>query len=157
MTESVLLAAVAGTLGIAAGMAGVRALLSLDIARLPGVSSGGANITVDPRVLAFTVMVSLAAAVAFGLIPALRLVRRDVAPALVQGGDRNGPTVRQGRARGVLVGAQVAMAVVLLASALLLMRSFIALRDVDPGFYMRNVLTARMSLTDAALLRRHRP
>ena len=92
MTESVLLAAVAGTFGIFAGMAGVRLLLAINIAQLPRVSTGGGNVTVDPRVLAFTVLVSLAAAVLFGLVPALRLIRHDAAPALVQGGsgDRSG-------------------------------------------------------------------
>ncbi len=148
MTESVLLAAVAGTLGILVGIAGVRALLTVNIAQLPRVSTGGANITVDPRVLGFTVMVSFAAAVMFGLVPALRLIRHNVASALIQGGDRYGPSARQGRVRGALVGVQVAMTVVLLVNALLLIRSFIALREVNPGFDMRDVLTARMSLTE---------
>jgi putative ABC transport system permease protein len=148
MTESVLLAAVAGAVGIIGGIAGVRALLTLNVAQLPRVSANGANVTVDGRVLAFTVMVSLVTGIVFGLVPGLRLIRQDVSSALMQGGDRSSGTAAQARARGVLVGMQVALAVTLLVSALLLIRSFVALRSVDPGFDMRGVLTARMSLTE---------
>jgi putative ABC transport system permease protein len=148
LTESVLLAVVAGTVGITGGIAGVRALLTLNVAQLPWVSASGANVTVDGRVLAFTVIVSLATGIVFGLVPGLRLIRQDVSSALMVGSDRSSGTAAKARARGVLVGMQVALAVTLLVSALLLIRSFIALRSVDPGFDMRGVLTARMSLTE---------
>jgi predicted permease len=151
LTESVLLAAAGGALGLALGVAGVHALMTVSPAGLPRVGENGSAIGVDGRVLAFTIAVSLATGILFGLFPALSASRADLNTVLKESGNRAGTGFRQGRSRALLVVGEVAMALLLLVCASLLMRSFNALHDVSPGFDASNVLTGEMSMTGAKL------
>src|ERR1039457_6818675 len=146
LTESVVLSALGGALGLAVGLAGVRALLAMNPGDIPRLGEHGAAIALDWRVVAFTALVSLATGILFGLIPALDVSRADLTAALKSGGGRSGASLHQKKARALLVVGEVALALVLLVGAALLIRTFAALSAVDPGFDRHNVLTLRMSL-----------
>ena len=98
-------------------------------------------------VLAFTLAVALLTGILFGLIPALEATRSDLSATLKESGGRTGTSFRQNKARSVLVVSEMALALILLIGAALLIRTFLALRSVDPGFNAHNVLTMQMSLT----------
>jgi len=147
LAESVLLALMGGALGLGLGFAGVRWLLSVSPANLPRVGENGAAVTVDWRVALFTIGVSVFTGVLFGLIPALGASRPDLASMMKESGSRSGLGTRQSRARSVLIVSEVALALVLLVGASLLIRTFIALRMVNPGLDPHNVLTMDMALT----------
>jgi putative ABC transport system permease protein len=153
LTENVLLSLVGGVLGLGLGGAGIRALLAVNPGNIPRIGVDGSGVTVDWRVVAFTMAVSLATGVVFGLFPALQASRTDLNLALKESSGRSGSGFRQNKARSILVVAEVALALVLLVGASLLIRSFIALRAVNPGFSSRNVLTMRMSLTEPRFTR----
>ncbi|HTS25341.1 MAG TPA: ABC transporter permease [Bryobacteraceae bacterium] len=146
--ESVTLSLAGGGTGLLLGLAGVRALLAVNPGDIPRIGAHGASVTLDWRVLVFTVIVSVATGVLFGLFPALEVSRVDLTAALREGG-RSGTGLRQHRTRSLLVVSEVALALVLLVGAALLIRTFVALRAVDPGFDAHNVLTMRMSLADS--------
>ncbi len=145
LTESVMLSLAGGVLGMAAGYAGIHALLAIN-PHIPRIGAGGANVSLDWRVAGFTLGLSLLTGVLFGLIPALGASRTDLSSALREGGSSVGG-FRQNKMRSLLVTTEMALALVLLIGAALLIRSFIALRRVDPGFDPHYVLTMRMSLT----------
>ncbi len=147
LTESVLLSVVGGALGLALGMAGVRLLLALNPGNIPRIGENGAAVTLDWRVLLFTVGVSLLTGLLFGLIPALDASRADLSATLKESGGRSGSSFRQNKARSLLVISEMSFAIVLLIGAALLIRTFVALRSVNPGFNAHNVLTLQMSLT----------
>ncbi len=147
LTENLLLSLVGGALGLGLGMVGIRALLAVNPGNIPRIGEHGAGVTADWRVVVFTVAVSLVTGVLFGLFPALQASRADLNLTLKESSSRSGNGFRQNKARAVLVVAEVALALVLLVGAALLIRSFVALRAVNPGFVPRNVLTLRMSLT----------
>jgi predicted permease len=147
LTESVLLSIAGGALGLALGMAGIRALLAVNTAGLPRVGEAGAVVTVDWRVLAFALGISVGTGLVFGLIPALQASAADLHGTLKESSSRAGTGFRQNRTRSVLVVAEVALALVLLIGSALLVRTFVALRNVDPGFDASGVLTMRMSMT----------
>ncbi len=149
LTESVLLSVTGGVIGLALGYAGVRALLAISPAGLPRIGEDGAAVSVDWRVLGFTLVVSLLTGILFGLFPALSASRTDLNSSLKESSNRAGIGFRQGKARALLVISEVSLALVLLIGASLLIRSFIALRGVNPGFDTHNVLTLEMSLTGA--------
>ncbi|MGH7616988.1 MAG: ABC transporter permease [Gemmatimonadaceae bacterium] len=128
LAESLLLAVVGGGLGIALAFGGVRIFKSLAPQGIPRVS----EIAVDFRVLAFTAVVSVFTALAFGLLPALRGARVDLGAALREGG-RSG-TGHRNRIGNLLVVAELALAIVVVAAAGLLGRSFLALAAWNPGF-----------------------
>ncbi len=138
-----------GLMGAAAGLLmanwGIDLFSSLLPASLPRYNAIGVN----DRVLIFTFAVSLVTVLAFGLMPALQTVRDDMRAALNEGGRTGTGSVRQSRLRRALVISEVALALVLLAGAGLMARSFVKLREVDPGFQARNVLTMRIALPDA--------
>jgi predicted permease len=146
LTESVVLASAGTLVGALLGIAGIRALLSVNTANLPRVGLDGALVVVDWRVLLFTAMVSIGTGLLFGLLPALQSARTDLSATLKETGSRSGSGFRQNKARTVLVVTEVALAVVLLVGAALLIRTSVALGAVDPGFNAGNVLTMRMSL-----------
>jgi predicted permease len=148
LTESVVLSVSGGILGLAFGMIGIRALLSINTAGLPRIGEDGALVGLDWRVLTFAIVVSIATGVIFGLFPALQGARTDLTTTLKETAGRSGTGFRQNKARSVLVVTEVALAVVLLVGSALLIRTAIALNHVDPGFDPGNVLTMRMSLTD---------
>jgi predicted permease len=147
LTESVMLAVAGGTLGLLLGSIGVRALLAVNPGNIPRIGEGGAAVAADWRVLAFTLGVSLLTGVLFGLIPALNASRPDLASTLKESTSRSGTSLRQNKARGLLVVTEMALALVLLIGAALLIRTYIALRTVNPGFDAHNVLTMETSLT----------
>jgi putative ABC transport system permease protein len=142
LTESLILACIGGGLGALLAAWGVDALLALSPTELPGREAIG----LDGRVLAFTLSLSLLTGVLFGLAPAWSASKIDLTTSLKDGarGATDGLTGR--RLRGALVVAEIALALVLLAGAGLLVKSFWRLRQVDPGFDPRNVLTLRLSL-----------
>ena len=146
LTESVLLAVTGGVLGSLLGFFGVKALLAISPAGLPRIGEGGASITVDWRVLAFTLGVSVLTGILFGLFPAFAASRADLNSSLKESSNRSGTGFRQGKARAALVVSEVSLALVLLIGAALLIRTFIALHGVNPGFDSHNVLTMEMSL-----------
>jgi putative ABC transport system permease protein len=148
LTENVMLSLAGGALGLGLGMAGIRALLAVNPGNIPRIGPDGSGVTADWHVVAFTAAVSLATGVVFGLFPALEASRADLNLTLKESGGRSGSGFRENKARSVLVVAEVALALVLLVGASLLIRSFAALRAVNPGFSPRNVLTMRMSLTE---------
>jgi putative ABC transport system permease protein len=147
LTESLILAVAGGISGLLLGYIGVRALLAVSPANLPRIGENGSEIGMDWRVLLFTLGVALLTGVLFGLFPAFGASRLDLNSALKESSNRSGMGFRQGRARALLVVSEVSLALVLLIGAALLIRTFIALRQVNPGFDPRNVLTLQMSLT----------
>ena len=142
LTESVLLAIIAGALGLGLSLLATRSLAALAANNLPQ----GIVVGVDARVLLFSLAVSLLTGVAFGLFPALQLSRTDMNSTLRDEG--RGSTGGHGRARlkNSLVVGQVALTTLLLIGAGLLVRSFGKLLHVDPGFDAENVLTMNVSL-----------
>ena len=147
LTESVLLSLAGAVAGSAAGLVGIRALLSVNTAHLPRVGEEGALVGMDWRVLVFTILVALATGLLFGLIPALQTSRPDLSATLKESSGRSGTGFRQNKARTLLAVSEIALAVVLLVGAALLIRTFVALGAVNPGFDAENVLTMRMSLS----------
>jgi predicted permease len=146
MGESLLLAAMGGGLGVAVS----SWALGISTRFIPSDLPRMAEVGVDLRVLGFTAMISLGCAIFFGLLPLVRYGADDLANQLKDGGGRGGTTGRERhRLRNGLVVVQVAMALVLLVGAGLMLRSFIALRAQDPGFEVKNVLTARLSVPSA--------
>jgi putative ABC transport system permease protein len=146
LTESVLLSAVGGGLGLALGFVGVRSLLAISPAGLPRIGENGAAVGVDWRVLGFTLTVSLLTGILFGMFPAFSASRTDVTTALKESSNRSSAGFRQGLSRSLLVISEVSFALVLIVGAVLLIRTFAALRAVDAGFDSHNVLTMEMSL-----------
>ena len=129
LAESLVIGATGGVLGLMLAYLGLQALVAIDPSDLPRVE----EISVYPPVLLFTLAVSLAATLVFGSITALKVALRGDARAL--GAPRGATASRERSAtRSALVVVQVALAVVLIVSAALMVRSFQALRDVDPGF-----------------------
>jgi putative ABC transport system permease protein len=147
LTESVLLSITGGILGLGLGFIGVRALLAISPAGLPRIGEDGAAVGVDWRVLAFTLGVSLSTGILFGLFPAFSASRTDLNSTLKESSNRSGTGFRQSKARSLLVISEVSLALVLLVGASLLIRSFLQLRAVNPGFDPRHVITMEMSLT----------
>ena len=148
LTESVTLSVLGGVLGLGLGVVGIRALLSINTAGLPRLGEDGSLVSADWRVVAFTMLISIATGILFGLVPALQSSRIDLNTALKDSVARSGTVIRHNLARSLLVIAEVALALVLLIGSALLVRTLIELRAVDPGFDARNVLTMRMSLAD---------
>jgi putative ABC transport system permease protein len=142
LLESLPLGLLGGGCGLLLAAWGVSALETLLPASLPRHNA----IEIDARVLVFTAAVSLLTTVVFGLLPAFQAARSDLQVALNEGG-RGGTTGRrQSRLRGLLVSAEMALAVVLLIGAGLMIQSFVKLRRVDTGFDAHNVLTMRIPL-----------
>jgi putative ABC transport system permease protein len=140
MTESVVLALLGGLAGVGIAVWATRALVALAPDTTPRLREVG----VDGSVLLFTLAVSVATGLLFGLVPALRASRPDLSAVLKEGarGSKGRPATR---ARSVLVVAETALAVVLLAGAGLLLRSFGHLLQVDPGFNPENALVFNLS------------
>ena len=147
LTESVMLAVAGGILGLILGFVGVRALLAISPAGLPRIGEDGSSIGLDWRVLGFTLLVSLLTGILFGLFPAFSVSRTDLNSTLKDSSNRSGTGIRHGRVRAVLVISEVLLAVVLLIGSALLIRTFVALHAVNPGFDSHNVVSMEMSLT----------
>jgi predicted permease len=147
LTESMLLSVLGGAVGLALGVAGVRALLALNPGDIPRIGESGASVTLDWRVLGFTLGLALLTGIIFGLFPALHALRTDVNSNLKESGARSGIGARQSRTRSLLVVSEMALAIVLLIGAGLLIRTFTALHSVNPGFDPHYVLTMNTALT----------
>jgi putative ABC transport system permease protein len=144
--EALVLAGAGAVIGVALAWASRGLLIGLAPEDLPGL----ANARIDPVVLAFAALVSLAAAAILGVAPAWRAARTDPARALAGARGSVGPA--RGRGRDVLVVAEVALAVLLTISAGLLIKSFSRLLAVDPGYKPDRVLTAILVLPQARYL-----
>ena len=153
LTESLLLALTGGVLGLALGSWGVRALLTVTPGGLPRVDEMAAIPALNPWVAGFTVLLSLVTGILFGLAPSIQVSRADLTSLLKESGGRTSAGLKHNRARGILVSAEVAIAVILLCGAVLLIRSFAALHNVEPGFDSRNLLTMKVSLAGPKLAR----
>ena len=145
VTESVALSVIGGGLGLGAAYGILGALPSFAPAGIPGLGDAA----IDATVLAFSLAASVGAGVLFGTVPALQASRFDLVGALSEGATQMGGGFRfrhGNRTRSVLVVAEVALALMLLVGAGLLVRSFVTLATVDPGFDPTNVLTAELNL-----------
>ena len=149
LTESVLLSLGGGALGLLIGYSGVRALLAINPGNIPRIGEHASAISLDWRVLVFTLVVSALTGIFFGSIPAFSASRADLSMTLRESGSRSGSGLRQNKARAVLVVTEMSLALVLVIGAALLIRTFTAMRTVDPGFNSHNILTLQMSLTGA--------
>jgi putative ABC transport system permease protein len=153
LTESVLLSFMGGVLGLVIGYVGVKALLAANPVNIPRLGENGAAVTLDWRVLGFTLLVAVVTGILFGLVPALNASRTDLSATLKESGMRSGGGMRQNKARSILVITEMALALILLVGAALLIRTFAALRGVDPGFDPHNILTMDMSLAGGRFTR----
>src|SRR5947207_3548447 len=143
LTESTLLALAAGIVGVVLAGSGLQALLAVWPHALPRTP----EIARDAQVLAFSLGLALVTGVAFGLLPAWRASAPGIEQSLRE--DAPGATGGRRRLQGTLVVGEVTLALVLLVGAGLLVRSFIRLSNVNPGFDTRDVLAARIRLTPA--------
>jgi predicted permease len=147
LTESVVLAALGGIFGLLIGTFGIRALLSVNRAGLPRLGLDGANVSMDWRVVLFTIAATISTGLLIGVIQALQSSRVDLNTTIKESASRSGSGFRQNKTRSILVVVEVALALILLVGAGLLIRTSVALAKVDPGFDSTNVLTMRMSLS----------
>lgn len=146
LAESVVLGLVGGVAGLGLAFAAVRALIALAPGNLPRID----NITIDATVLLFTFVVSIVAGLLFGAIPVFKYAGPHVAAGLRGGGRTSSASRERHRARSTLVVVQVALAVVLLISSGLMIRTFQALRHVNPGFTNPDqILTLSLSIPSA--------
>jgi putative ABC transport system permease protein len=143
IVESLILTVFAAVIGSVIAWLGMGALLSLLPADLPR----SAAVALDGRVLSLTIAIGAVVGIIFGLVPTLQALRMDLQGALKSESDRSGTAgMSRQRARGALVVAEVALAVVLVVGAGLLVRTVMALRDVDPGFDAEGVLRMEFQL-----------
>jgi putative ABC transport system permease protein len=142
LTESVLLALLGGLLGALLARLGVSILIALRPGNIPRIG----DVNIDGRVLAYTLIIAVLAGVFFGLAPALHLSKPNINENLGQGSWGGGQAQRSNRLRGLLVLLEIALALVLLVGAGLMIRSFLRLRQVNPGFNCTNVLAFQMTL-----------
>ncbi len=141
LTESLVLAAAGGIAGAALGAWGLRLLLALAPEGIPRL----AEVSLDPRIFLATFAVALLSGAAFGIAPALEASAVHLQPALKEGGSA-GAGREGGRLRRAFVAAEIAIAIVLLVGAGLMIRTFLALRAIDPGWNPDGVVTLEVSL-----------
>jgi predicted permease len=145
LTESVMLGLAGGAIGLGLAFGALRLLVALAPGNLPRLT----EITIDIPVLLFTLLVSIAAGMLFGAIPAFKYARAQLGTALRGGGRTSSASRERHRARSILVVAQVALALVLLIGSGLMIRTFQSLRNVHPGFTRpEQVQTARLSIPE---------
>jgi len=145
LTESALVAGGGAVGGVALAFVGVRALVAWRPASVPRIET----MALDLRVLAAAVAAAVACGLAFGLAPALQAARREAQPDLREG-ERGSTAGGSRRLRDAIVASEVALALVLLVGAGLLIRTFVALGAIDPGFDPKGVLTMVVSLSGSA-------
>ncbi len=142
LTESTLLALVGGAVGLVAAKAGTTLLLGLKPAELRRLDAT----SMDARVFLFVFAIALVTGLVFGLLPAWSASRGDLAEALRENARTTASGVSRSPLRSLLVTAELALAVILLAGAGLLIKGFLRLRSVDPGFNPANVTTMYLQL-----------
>ena len=143
MAETVLLSLAGGILGLVLADSGIRLLTQTLADRLPSF----VQVTLDTKVLAFTLLLSILAGVLAGLFPSLRFAAADLNEALKRGQSRGSSDSGGGKTRNLLVVSEVALSLVLLIGAGLMVRTLWELRRVRPGFDASNVLTMTVSLS----------
>ena len=141
LLESLAIGAAGAALGVLLAGWAIRALLSIEAVGLPR----GSDVSVDWRVLLFAIALGVLTPLFFGLIPALHASRSELRDAIAEGG-RSGAAPVRSRVRGLLVAGEVAVALVLLVGAGLLIRSFVNVMSVDPGFDTGGAVVASMSV-----------
>jgi predicted permease len=146
LTESLLLSLAGGAFGLLLAIWGNSLLVSLIPRDVPRID----NVGIDANILLFTFAISVVTGLIFGLVPALQASRFDLNSSLKDGTRGMPAGVGQNRLRSLLVVSEVAMAMVLLVGAALLMKSFVRLLEVKPGFNPENVLTMQVQLADLA-------
>jgi putative ABC transport system permease protein len=148
LTESAVLAVLGGAAGVLVAGVVISVLLALMPPEL-GTAFSSAAVRIDTRVFVFAVILSLATSVLFGLAPALLAARVEAGDALRAGFRSASPGAGRRRLRGLLVAAEVAVAFVLLVGSGLLVRSFLRLTALDPGFQPDRVVTVAVELDRA--------
>ncbi|MCA9738853.1 MAG: ABC transporter permease [Gemmatimonadota bacterium] len=147
LTESMVLAALGGVVGLGVAWLGIRALVPVVADSLPSALT--ARIGLDPTVLIFTAVATLVAGVVFGIAPTLRASRTDLVGELKEGSRGGGSGRNRNALRSALVVAEVALSLVLLIGAGLMIQSIRQLRHVDKGFAEDNLFTAEVPLPRA--------
>jgi predicted permease len=145
LTEGLVLAILGALGGLLLGVAGARALVALGSQQVPGMTT----VALHPAVLAFTMGLAVVTGLVFGLVPALVVLRGNTWSLLKDDSTRGSAGRSTGLTRSVLVISETAFALLLLVAAGLLLKSFLRLQNVDPGFGTGNVLTAQISLPAA--------
>lgn len=146
LTESMILALSGGVVGLLLAYWGTKALMVLRPREIPQLDAVG----LDGAVIAFTLGVAVVTGILFGLVPALQVARTDLSTSIREGSRGSLSGRAAGRVRGALVVAEMALAVLLLAGAGLLIRSFVELVSVDPGFRPEGVLSVNVSLPNTS-------
>jgi putative ABC transport system permease protein len=148
LVESLTLAVVGGLLGLALAYGALRALVAIGPSNLPRLS----EISIEPGVLGFALTITLLSGLLFGFIPILKFARPRLVDAIVAGGRGASLTRERQRSQQLLVATQIALALVLLVSSGLMIRSFQALRRVEPGFaHPQRVQTFALSIPDTSV------
>jgi putative ABC transport system permease protein len=148
LSESLLLGVIGGAVGLLLASIGIRSLVAMAPDGLPRVQ----DIGIDPVVLLFTLAISLLAGALFGAIPVIKFATPRLAAALNQGGRPGTASKQRHRVRNALVVIEIALAVVLLVGSGLMIRTFQAMRRVDPGFVNpAQVLTMRVSIPESLI------
>jgi putative ABC transport system permease protein len=142
LAESVLLAVIGGAMGVLLASCGIRLLIGLGPAGIPQ----GNLVTIDSVVLVYSLVLSLVTGILFGLAPALQSAPARLSESLKEGGKISASSSSGGRLRNLLTISEVALSVILLIGAGLLIRSFVRLLQVNPGFETQNILTVRFTL-----------
>lgn len=142
LTESVLLALLGGFAGVLLSIWGLDLLRILGSQTVPRI----AEANLDLRVLLVTLVASVVTGILFGLVPAIASAKPELTEALKEGGRGSTTGTRRNRVRNMLVIGEVALALVLLVSAGLLIKSFVRLQNVNPGFNPRGIVTMELSL-----------
>jgi putative ABC transport system permease protein len=145
LTEALVLALAGGVIGLLLAYWGLQVLLAMSPGDIPRLTEIG----LDPVVLAFTLGVTVITGALFGLAPLLHLAPRQMSVTLKEGGQRSTAGAGRKRLRHVLVISQIAAAVVLVIGSGLMLRSFAALQEVDPGFRAEGLTTFNLSLSSA--------
>jgi predicted permease len=141
ITENLLLAGVGGLFGIAVALVGTKVLLAMAPSGIPRLG----HVRIDGAVLVFSLLVSVATGLLFGLVPAVQAARSELQEILKEGGGARGSSRTSHTLRRILVAIQVTLAVVLASGAGLMLRSVRNMYDVDTGFSTENVLTLRLN------------
>ena len=144
LTESVVLSVLSGAIGLALSLWLIKLLVAISPPNSPRFN----EITINWQVFLFTFGVTILAGFLFGLVPALQTSRTDLNETLKESGRTGAPGATRNRIGGILIVSEVALSFVLLACAGLLIKSFMHLRDVSPGFEADNMIAVRMAFPD---------